>query len=112
MDALTFLESAPRAEPLRLYVVHGEEEFLRRRVLQVLKQQVLGKDGEEFAFSSHPGDKALFATVFDDLQTLPFFGTRRLVLVEGADPFVNRYRANIEKALDKLPRSGVLVLDL
>ena len=75
MDSLTFLERAPKGKPQPLYVLHGDEDFLKRRVLEALGSFVLGKDGDEFSVSTHPGDKAAFATVYDELQTVPFFGS-------------------------------------
>jgi DNA polymerase III subunit delta len=110
MDSLTFLERPPKGKPQPLYVLHGDEDFLKRRVLDALKGWVLGADADDFALSTHPGDKATFAGVHDELQTVPFFGPRRLVIVENADPFITRYRATLEKAVGDLPPTGVLVL--
>ncbi len=112
MDSLVFLERPPKGKPQPLYVLHGDEDFLKRRVLEVLRAFVLGKDGDDLAVSTHPGDRAAFAAVYDELQTIPFFGSRRLVVVENADPFVNRNRATLEKILGKLPDTGTLVLDV
>jgi DNA polymerase-3 subunit delta len=115
MDALPFLE---RPFLHRLFVVHGDEDFLRRLVLQAIRKIALGNgegagDGQEdLCCSHHPGDKATFAAVMDELQTMPFFGERRLVIVDNADPFVTRYRATLEKVIGDLPPTGVLVLDV
>jgi DNA polymerase-3 subunit delta len=112
MDGLTFLERADKAKLRPLYVLHGDEDFLKRQVLLALRAQVLGPDGDEFGVSVHAGDKATLAAVFDELQTAPFFSPRRLVVVENADPFVTRYREALEKAVGRLPDSGTLVLDV
>ncbi len=112
MDSLTFLERPPKGKPQPLYVLHGDEDFLKRRVLEVLKLWILGGEGDEFGLSTHAGDKAAYAAVYDELQTVPFFGPRRLVVVENADPFVTRNRATLEKAVGQLPPTGVLVLDV
>jgi DNA polymerase III subunit delta len=110
MDALAYLER-PRLH--RLFVVHGDEDFLRRRVLLAIRHIVLGEGGGDdgLSFSVHSGDTATFAAVMDELQTVPFFGERRLVLVEDADAFVKEHRAALEKAVAALPSTGVLVLD-
>ncbi len=112
MDSLTFLERAAKGKPQPLYVLHGDEDFLKRRVLDALKTLVLGAEGDEFSISTYPGDKATFASVFDELQTVPFFGSRRLIVVENADPFVVRNRATLEKTVGDLPATGTLVLDV
>src|SRR5437588_12711955 len=110
MDSLAFLKSTAVIGPL--YVLHGDEAFLKRQVLHALRTRAVGPDADDQSVATHAGDKATFAAVIDELQTLPFFAPRRLVLVEGADPFVTRHRGQLEKSLDKLPATGVLVLDV
>ncbi|HYT92048.1 MAG TPA: DNA polymerase III subunit delta [Gemmataceae bacterium] len=112
MDSLSFLDSPPSGKPRRLYILHGDEDFLKRRVLQAIKERVLGPDGDSFGLSTNAGDKAAFAAVYDELQTVPFFGPRRLVIVENADPFITRYRDLLEKVIGDLPETGVLVLEV
>ena len=117
MDAITFLERAARSKPRALYVLHGDENFLKRKVLAALRQVVLVGGDPEFGTSTHSGDKAAWAAVHDDLETLPFLAPRRLVVVENADPFVTRERARLEKLVAALETArtkptGVLVLDV
>ncbi len=113
MDSLSFLEAVSSGEPQPVYVVHGEEEFLHRQVIAALRIRVLGDDADaSFGLSAHPGDRAVWSTVNDELHTLPFLSPRRLVVVEGADPFVSAHRPQLEKYLAKPAPSGVLVLDV
>lgn len=112
MDSLTFLERTPKGKPQPLYVVPGDEDFLKRQVIAKLRRWTLGDANDDFACSIHAGEKASFADVFDELQTLPFFGERRLVIVERADTFVTKARPLLEKTVGKLPASGVLVLEV
>jgi DNA polymerase-3 subunit delta len=116
MDGLTFLDRAAKLKPQAVYVVPGDEPFLKRQVLAALRLLVLGTDEGGFGLTAHPGDKVSFATVRDDLETLPFLSPRRLVVVENADPFVTRERARLEKyipeALARSVATGVLVLDV
>ena len=79
MDALAFLKST--AKPGRLYVLHGDEAFLKRQVLRALRRRVLGPDDDDQGVSTYAGDKATFAEVFDELDTVPFFYPRRLIVV-------------------------------
>jgi DNA polymerase-3 subunit delta len=116
MDSLTFLERLPKAKPQALYVLHGDEPFLKRLVRQGIRELVLGPDDDGFSLAGHAGDKANWAEVVEDLETLPFLAACRLVVVENADPFVSRERSRLEKlfpdlAARKKPR-GVLVLDV
>jgi DNA polymerase-3 subunit delta len=118
MDGLSFLgagegsKANSRSRPQPIYVLHGDEHFVKRRVLEALRLLVLGPDDNGFGMSSHPGDKAVFADVHDELETLPFLGSRRLVVIEGADPFVTRERGRLEKYFAEPAKTGVLVLEV
>lgn len=111
MEALPFLASA-KAKLGPLYVVHGDEAFLKRQVIRALRQRALGDDDSDQAVSVHAGDKAVFAEVFDDVDTVPFFYPRRVVVVENADPFITKYRGELEKKLTHLPATGLLIVDV
>ncbi len=111
MDALAFLTRPPeKVGPL--YVLHGDEPFLKRQALRAVRQRAVGDDADEQAVSVFPGDKATFAEVFDELDLVPFFYPRRLVLVENGDPFVTRFRGELEQKIQRLPATGVLLLDV
>jgi DNA polymerase III subunit delta len=112
MDSLAFLERPEKSKTQSVYVLHGDEPFLKRQVSAALRRVVLEGEDNEFGLSTYEGDKATFAAVCDELQTLPFLGSRRLVIVENADPFVTRYRAALEKYVAAPSTTGVLVLDV
>jgi DNA polymerase-3 subunit delta len=111
MDSLAFLE-APAAKQFPVYVLSGDEDFLKRQVRAALRTSILGAEDESMGLSSYAGDKATFATVHDELHTLPFLSSRRLVVIEGGDPFVTSYRAALEKYVGTPSASGVLVLEV
>src|SRR5437588_87251 len=92
MDSLAFLERNDPAQPQPVYALTGDEGFLKRQVVQALRRWLLGED-DGFGYSSQAGDKAVWSAVHDELQTLPFLGGRRLVVIDGADPFVTKNRA-------------------
>jgi DNA polymerase-3 subunit delta len=112
MDSLSFLERIGKAKPQPIYVLTGDEDFLKRQVLAALKPLVIGDADESFAVSNFAGDKAELSAVRDELATLPFLGPRRLVIVEAADPFVTRYRQALEKYFREPTGPGVLLLDV
>jgi DNA polymerase-3 subunit delta len=112
MEALPFLASSGKAKLGPLYVVHGDEAFLKRQVIRALRQRALGDEADEQSISTYLGDKAIFAEVFDELDTVPFFDPKRVVIVENADPFVTKYRGELEKKLSHLPATGLLILDV
>lgn len=110
MDSFAFLKSTVPIGPL--YVLHGDEAFLKRQVSQAIRTRALGPDADAQSVAAYAGDKAAFAEVYDELHAVPFFVPRRVVMVENADPFVTRYRAQLEKNIGKLPASGTLILDV
>src|SRR5260370_1194203 len=111
MDGLTCPQAGvPKPQPL--YVLHGDEDFLKRQVQASLRKNLLGEDGDTFALSTYTGDKAVYASVLEDLETLPFLSPYRLVVIDQADPFVTKYRATLEGYLAKPAAKGVLVLDV
>ncbi len=110
MEALPFLSSS-KAKVGPLYVVHGDEAFLKRHVVRALIKRALGDDADMQTVSAYAGDKASFAEVFDDLDTVPFFDPKRVVLVENADPFITKYRGELEARLKHVPETGLLILD-
>jgi DNA polymerase-3 subunit delta len=112
MDSLAFLERAAKSEPRTVYVLHGDEDFLRRQVLAALRELVLGKEADAFGLSTHAGDTADFSVVRGELETLPFLSPRRLVVIESADKFVTRYRAALERYVGQPATTGVLVLEV
>jgi DNA polymerase-3 subunit delta len=112
MNSLAFLDRLGDAKVLPVYALTGDEEFLKRHVLSGLRELILGPDGAELGLATFPGDKATWAAVHDELETLPFLSPRRLVVVEAADPFVTRERARLEKYVAAPSSAGVLVLDV
>ena len=112
MDSLDFLEKQDRLKPQSIYVVCGDEDFLKRRVLAALKKLVLGAEEDSFEYGAYAGDKSVFSSIRDELDTMPFVGSRRLVVVENADPFVTKFRPLLEKYVEHPSSTGVLVLDV
>jgi DNA polymerase-3 subunit delta len=116
MECLTFLDRGDKLKPQPVYVLHGDEPFLKRQAQLRLRKLLLGPDEDGLGVCSFDGDKAAWPAVVEELQTLPFLVPRRLVVVEGADPFVSRERARLEKYFAEVAArpqvKGTLVLDV
>jgi DNA polymerase-3 subunit delta len=111
--ALDYLFQAEPAPPPAVCAVFGDEAFLRREVLRVLREAVLGKEEGDFSFSTLEGDRAAWHDVAEELATVAMFGGgKRLVFLEEADDFVKRYRSELEDYVARPSRTGVLVLEL
>jgi DNA polymerase III subunit delta len=111
MDGLSFLQN-PGKKPQPVYAVTGDEPFLKRHVLAALRTMLLGEEENPFGWSVLPGDKATYSAVVNEVATLPFLGTRRVVVVDAADPFVTNYRDRLEKYVASPAATGVLILDV
>lgn len=111
MDALAFLKAA-NAKRQPVYALVGDEPFLKRHARERIIATAIGDDDAEFAVSIYAGDKLAFSTVRNELETLPFLAPCRVVVVEGADPFVTNNRQALEAYVAKPSSVGVLVLDV
>jgi DNA polymerase III subunit delta len=111
MDALAFLEKAAKAKPQPVYVLSGDEAFLKRQVLAALDPVLLGDADPDFATTVHPATVD-WSVVRADLDTLPFLSPRRVVVIDQADPFVTKYRQVLEKYVAEPAKNGVLILDV
>jgi DNA polymerase-3 subunit delta len=112
MDALTFIDKNGKVKRQPFYVLSGDEDFLKRRVLALLVPIVLGDADPEYGVTTFPGDKADFSTVRNELDSVSFFSERRLVVVDQADPFVTKFRPQLEAYVAEPSAAGVLVLDV
>ncbi len=112
MDSSAFLEAAKNPPLKPVYVVHGEEDFLKRQVLAKLRQMCFGSDEESLGWTVLEGERAEFAAVRDELSTLGFLADHRLVQISQADKFVTTYRPQLEKYVAEPSTRGTLVLEV
>ncbi len=111
MDAFAFLEKSAKSKRQPIYAVSGDEDFLRRQARDAILDLVLGDAERDLALSVFAGDKLEFPTVRGELDTLPFVGPARVVVVENADPFVTNCRESLERYAANPSKVGVLVLE-
>jgi DNA polymerase-3 subunit delta len=112
MDALAFLDKAAKQKRQPVYALVGDEDFLKRHAREAILALVLGDADHDLAVSPFPGDRLDFSTVRNELDTLPFLGPARVVVVENADPFVTNHRESLERYVAAPSKIGVLILDL
>jgi DNA polymerase-3 subunit delta len=113
IHAIDYLADTAKHAPRPVCAVFGEETFLRRQVVARLRKAVAGDRDGEFSVAVFEGPNATLADVLDELSTMALFGGgKRLVVVEAADPFVTRYRAELENYVAKPKSSGLLVLEV
>lgn len=112
MDALAFLERVGKSKPRPVYVLSGDEDFLKRQALTAIRGLIFEGADPAFAVSSFAGDRSDWSVVRGELDTLPFLSPYRLVVIEQADPFVTKHRATLEKYVAGPANRGILVLEV
>ena len=68
-----------------LYALIGEEDLLRDSGLALIRQAVLGEDGNEFNSDLFYGDEAEGSAIVACASEVAVFASRRLVIVKAAD---------------------------
>jgi DNA polymerase-3 subunit delta len=113
MHAIDFLQNPAKPSARPVYAVVGDDAFLRRETLEAIGRVILqGESDEDLAVSRYSGDVARLSDVLDEVRTLPFLSRCRVVIVEGADPFVTAHRRELETYVERPSSSGVLVLSV
>ncbi len=112
MNALDWLRETGE-QPIRpVYAVFGDDSYLIRESIGAVARAVLPDEDREAGISRFSGPVTPLATVLDEVCTLPFFSRRRLVIVEDADPFVTKYRKDLEAYVGSPSDSGTLLLQV
>lgn len=111
MEALAFLDRAKPDKTQPIYVISGDEDFLKRRCREAIVKRIFGNEDPTFALTSYAGEKLDFSTVRNELETLPFIGPARVIVIEQADPFITEHRAALEKYVATPSRVNVLILE-
>ena len=95
-----------------VYVISGETGRLRDAQLAQLREQVLAGCDWTMCRRTFDGSEADIGEVLDELRTLPFLGSRRVVEIHQADRFANDHRQALEEYLASPSTTGVLVFVL
>lgn len=100
--------AGPKIKPI--YVVRGSDAGLVGRSCQELIDRLLDPEQRGVGLLALDGKDAAIAQVLDELRTLPFLTSRRVVVVREADDFVSDHRPLLERYFDTPCPSGVLIL--
>lgn len=72
-------------EYAKVYLLYGEEVYLRKQYRDKLKNAIAGDDTMNYSYFE--GDKIAVREVLDIAQTLPFFSEHRLIIIENSGFF-------------------------
>jgi DNA polymerase-3 subunit delta len=81
---------------MRIVVLHGPEEMLKRQHVETLRTALRERHGD-LATIGYDGQSAGLADVLDELRTYGLIQPYKLVLVDHADEFVKRFREPMER---------------
>ncbi|MEN8128194.1 MAG: DNA polymerase III subunit delta [Planctomycetota bacterium] len=95
---------------LGFYVIFGEDPFLVSREYEKLIDSLLGSEDRSMALYEPRANEAQVSDVLDELRTLPFLASKRVVLIKDAEPFVRANADALMSYLDNMSPSGVLIL--
>jgi DNA polymerase-3 subunit delta len=95
---------------LGFYVIFGEDPFLVSKECESRLNTILGSEDRSMALYEPRANEAQVSDVFDELRTLPFLASKRIVLIKDAEPFVKANVDALVSYLDDMSPSGVLIL--
>jgi len=92
-----------------IYVLHGDDAFLRDAHRRRIISEVIGDADPQVSITSFDATAEL-PDVLDELRAIPFLSPRRVVIVRDADGFVSAHREVLEKYLKSPADHSALVL--
>ena len=96
-----------------VYLVGGPDLFLADQQIRDLVDHLLSPDQRQLAFWQPPEENLPeVAEILDELRTLPFLASRRVVLIKNAENFISGNREHLEKYLENPSPTGVLILQV
>lgn len=99
-----------KQKSLGFYVIFGEDPFLVSNECEDRINAILGSEDRSMALYEPRASEAQVSDVFDELRTLPFLASKRVVLIKDAEPFVRANSDALISYLEDMSPSGVLIL--
>jgi DNA polymerase III subunit delta len=109
MNALKWLREFGQQPVRPVYAVFGDDSYLIRESIRAVVRAVFPGEESDATISRFSGANATLAGALDEVCTLPFFSRQRLVIIDEADPFVSKYRKELEAFVDRPRDSGILL---
>lgn len=96
-----------------VYLLAGQDPFLvEKRIGQLLDRLLTAEERQTALWQPAAEDLPEIAEIFDELRTLPFLASRRVVLIKEAGEFIKNNRNALETYLERPSPTGVLVLSV
>jgi len=88
---------ADKVKPV--YIIASQEYFFTREVVQKIKEALREQIEDDTNYQRLEGAETEFAELIEAVNTVPFFGSRRLVILESAGSFTDRLTRKEQEAL-------------
>lgn len=105
-----FVKSLKSLKPRQIHLFYGPETFLFEESLRKLKLIILGKDVSSFNFTVYDGDLSSGKSIRNAIQTLPLYGSNRMVVVKGIENLASGDITELTSALEDMPELSYVVL--
>jgi DNA polymerase-3 subunit delta len=96
--------------PSGFWIIFGEDPFLVGKEYEKRLNELLTAEERGMALYEPRADEAKIVDVLDELRTLPFLATKRVVLIKDAESFIKDNAEALEKYLDNPSPTGTLIL--
>ncbi|MDR0889591.1 MAG: DNA polymerase III subunit delta [Oscillospiraceae bacterium] len=95
----------------KFYILHGQEDYLRRYYFDLLRKELLDELTESFNFHHITSENMSLRLLFDSVEALPMMAQRSLVQLEDIDLFALNEddRTKLTQLLTDLPEHCCLV---
>ena len=90
----------------RVYLIFGEEAYLRQSLKQRLRAAIVGEDDMNFLYLE--GKDTDPRVIMDTAETMPFFAEKRLIVAENTG-FFKRDVGELADYLERIPETACLV---
>ena len=111
LHATDYLKQPMKYPAKAICVLFGGDAFLKSHAFRRLRASLLSEEDAEYSLTRFDGSSAAFPAVWKELATMTMFGgDQRVVVVEDADPFVTKYRGELEDYAAEPSRTSTLVL--
>lgn len=89
-----------------VYLIYGDEDYLRKQYKDRMKEALVGDDGMNYSYFEGKGISV--KELIDLGETLPFFGERRLIVVENSG-FFSSAQDELAAYLKEMPETTCFV---
>jgi len=93
---IDFLENVKREGIAPVYLLYGQEDYLRRQAIEELKRRILTEESAQFNFDYVDGEETEVRDIVSLSETPPFFSGLRLVVVHHSPYFAPPKRQRAE----------------